>query len=102
MALSGYHDVIINLLLEHNVDVTKRNVSGMTPLDIACYMGLQTTVETMLTQTALNSSEKQKDTYKLGYSALIQAVEGGNAHVVKTLLSNGVNVNANLDPEIGK
>lgn len=100
LAVSGCCDVITNMLIINRADVTRRNSNGMSPLDIACYLGVLPVVEALMAQSSLQSGGKE--IYRLGYTALLQAVEGGHTHIVLSLLRNRVNVNANLDPDIGK
>ena len=78
------------LLITRGADVNA-NVAGMTPLDLALAYGKNDLAEILVAKGAITKTEKDR----LG-GKLFTAVKNGDTPAVKTLITRGADVNANV------
>ena len=79
------HDNIVNLLLEHQVNVNARTaIKGTTPLMLAASCGNQSVVNVLLQNGAKIDIQDKR-----GWTCLFYATYQGHQKVVKLLLENG-------------
>ncbi len=80
---------ILEILLTHeNIDLTSRNARGSIPLDVACQLGLASTVASMLKKSP--AAVYYRDTH--GFTPLHTAVACGKQDCIKLLLSHDTNL----------
>ena len=91
IAVHGQHGDLTTLLLEHpGIDVNSRNRWGSTPLMLAAGSGSLDIVECLLRHPK-TMVDLQAEYY--GRTALIESAVKGHAHIARSLVSHGANVN---------
>ena len=89
-ATSEGHTEIVELFLRHGTDVNASNVSGATPLHVACQKRYSHIVNVIL---SLSKNVAVDTLDGAGFTALHLASERGYQEIVKLVLAHGVNVN---------
>jgi ankyrin repeat protein len=90
-AVARGDEAMVTLLLTNRVDLTLRNSSGESPLDIAAILGKATIAAQLL---AAGADVKDTGSATGGPTPLHYAVSYGHSEVVKLLLEHGANPNA--------
>ena len=90
-ALISNHLEMINLLIQHGAEIQNIEHQGFTPLSMTSRNGNVDVAKLLLQKVAeVNFGQSSHTTY-----SLLQAVLGNHTEMVKLLIDNGANVNAN-------
>jgi ankyrin repeat protein len=92
------HESIMLHLLEHNLDIEAKEMSGvseMTALDIAISQGHENIVQCLLDRGARTESRLQPAGYQPFSFPLEAACEAGNENIVRMLLDHGADISDN-------
>ena len=95
IAVEQGHGAIVQLLIDHGIDVTTKEVSQFaTPLHLAARNGHREICEILLNHKArINARNMFKQT------PLTEAARGGHFEVVKLLVNRGADVNGSIDKQ---
>lgn len=92
---------LLDLLLKHGADVTVTTISGETALDLVCERGSAPCVRLILDHLTDHRLEKE-DMDAVCYSGLMTAAFNCHDDILDILLGHGVDVNLNLDEDLGE
>lgn len=85
-------EIIVRILLKHDLDFNEKNINFLTPFDICCKNGSMELIKLLIDQNPLNGLINiNKDHDNIGYP-LFSVAESGNTHLLKYLIDKGANL----------
>ncbi|OWF44359.1 uncharacterized protein LOC110458503 [Mizuhopecten yessoensis] len=88
--------IIVSTLIEHNADITKRSLSGETPISLAISKG-KARLKTLGSLVKGRDAHAHATQYMLHYCIQLDLADNDKEEVVKVLIREGVSVNQKND-----